>query len=393
MSVDAASPGYAEAKKLLSILVKPVSWGCNLRCRYCFYNITERVYPRFHVMDAATLERMTRDLQAIGNPTVAYGWQGGEPLLAGRDFFHLAFRMQEKHRRGGQTVVNAVQTNATLIDDAWAKLFAHNRVLLGVSLDGPRKVHDHYRGAGTHEKVLNAVKLLQAQRAEFNILTVLNDRNVGMGKKLYVYLRDMGFKWLQFIPIVEPGDGGGPAPFSVTGEQYGDFLLDVFDEWHRHDVGKVSVRFFDSSVLHAGGGRGLLCIQDGSCDGYVVVEHNGDIYPCDFFVRAEWKAGNVNECPEGGNPYVRALESSVMKRFREGRKTAECEGCEYEWLCRGGCQKDRLVKSGAYGGGIERRSVLCPGYKKFYKATLGWFSKEAERLGMKAEDGGAGRSG
>lgn len=375
----------AEAKKIFSILVKPVSWACNLKCTYCFYHITEALYPKHHVMDAATLERMTRDLQAIGNPTASYGWQGGEPLIAGREFFHLAFRMQEKHRRPGQVIANAVQTNATLIDEAWARLFARNRVLLGVSLDGPQKIHDHYRGAGTHERVMKAIKTLNENRVEYNILTVLNDKNVGMGRKLYAYLRDQGFKWLQFIPIVEPQEDGSPAPFSVTGDQYANFLLDVFDEWKKNDVGKISVRCFDSMVLHAGGQRGLLCIHDGTCDGYVVVEHNGDVYPCDFFVRKEWKIGNLNDVSDGENAYVKMMESDVVHRFRAGRKLNECADCEYAAICEGGCQKDRLVRWGAFGGGLDKRSVLCPAYKKFYKATFAWFKEQADKLGIKPQ--------
>ncbi|MBN1809597.1 MAG: anaerobic sulfatase maturase [Planctomycetes bacterium] len=379
-----------EADKLYSILIKPVSWACNLKCTYCFYHITEALYEKPECMDVRTLERMVRDLQVLEHPSVAYGWQGGEPLVAGREFFHLAFRMQEKHRVGNQVIANAVQTNATLIDEGWARLFARNRVLLGVSLDGPKEIHDHYRGQGTHERVMKAIRLLNANRVEFNILAVLNDRNVKMGRRLYRYLVDHGFRWLQFIPIVEPGRDGGSAPFGITADEYADFLLDVFDEWRSHDMGRVSVRFFDSMVMHAGGGKGLLCLHDGACDAYVVVEHNGDVYPCDFFVRPEWKVGNLNDVPESDNAYIRMMESDVLKRFRTGRSIGACADCRYVGICSGGCQKDRLVRWKSFGGGLENRSILCPAYKKFYDATWNWFTEQAQRLQAGQPPAGSG---
>ena len=366
---------------LSSLLVKPVSWDCNLRCTYCFYLRTEQIYPgRRHLMDDTTLERMIRDYQRLAGEVANYGWQGGEPLLAGREFFHRVFVLQEKHRQDGQFIANSVQTNGVLVDEAWVRLFARNRCLVGISLDGPESVHDHYRGKGTHRRVIKAIRLMQQAGVEFNVLTVINDRNVRLMADLYRYLRGLGVRWMQFIPILEPDEKGDAAPFSVDAAAYGEFMLAVFEEWKKHDAGRISVRMFDSLILHAAGRKGLLCLHDGSCDAYVVVEHNGDVYPCDFFVRPEWRAGNLNEFPSEENAFERLLERPAIKRFREGRPLDECAGCEYVSICAGGCQKDRLARQHGLGGSLSSRSPFCIAYRMMYPKMLPYFRRLARRL-------------
>lgn len=375
-----------EKPPLSSLLVKPTSWGCNLRCRYCFYLRTEAMYPGpKQRMSEQVLERMIRDYQAIGGDTINYGWQGGEPLLMEREFFHSAFRLQERHRHNKQVIANSIQTNGILIDAAWVRLFAGNRCLIGISLDGPPKVHDHYRGKGTHKKVLNAIHLMTQARVQFNILTVLNDRNVKMKADLYRYLRDLGVQWMQFIPIIEPSEDGTATAFSVTSEEYGEFMLAVFEEWQKHDVGRISVRTFDSMVLHAAGRKGLLCLHDGTCDAYLVVEHNGDVYPCDFFVKPEWKVGSLLEFKEDTNAFAELLKRGTLKKFREHRCLEECSNCKFVEICEGGCQKDRLVRVGTLGGGLEKKSPFCTAYQKFYSKTLPFFNHLARNLTQQKE--------
>lgn len=359
------SPRVMSRPRNFQLLIKPVSADCNLGCRYCFYRRVAGMYPDSgaHRMPAEVLERMIGHyLGATRYSPAVFAWQGGEPLLAGLDFYVDAFGLMTRHGRGGQDVSNAVQTNGVLIDREWARLFAAYSVLVGVSLDGPREIHDHYRtgpGGGTFDAVMVGIRHLREARAEFNILTMITPHSAPRGAEIYRFLRGEGFRHLQFIPCVEADPRTGePAAYTVSPLAFGDFMSAVFDAWRTDGSDEVSVRLFDAMMEREVRGRSSLCELDGPCSGYVVVEHNGDVYPCDFFVRPEWRMGNLMR-----DDFDALFASSQWRDFGAQREAnaGACVGCEWLDLCRGGCNKDRLLA-----GGVEHRTYLCEGYRRFF---------------------------
>ncbi len=349
--------------KPFSLLIKPVSFDCNLRCRYCFYLRAEEVYGSGrHVMPDAVLEEMVRQMMGYGFPETVFGWQGGEPTLAGLDFFKRVVELQQKHGRAGQVVGNGLQTNATLVDDEWARFLTRYNWLVGVSLDGPKDIHNLYRrkagGSETFHLVLRGLKALQSAGVAVNALILVSQANVRKAAQVYRFLRDQKFNYLQFIPCIETDPATGkPADFSVSGEEFGDFLVDLFEAW-KPDAGKVSVRDFDAIRRRLADGGCDICTMGDCCDGYLLVEHTGDVYPCDFFMRPEWRLGNLMETPlEAIYDSPRRAEFSAMK----SAQIAQCDGCEWLALCHGGCMKDRE----AAGDPAQVATTLCAAWKKF----------------------------
>jgi uncharacterized protein len=360
------------------LLIKPASGDCNLGCRYCFYRRVAELYPesRTHRMSHQVLERMiSAYLAAARHRTAVFAWQGGEPLLAGLDFFIDAFALMARHGRGGQPVANAVQTNGVLIDREWARLFAAYSVLVGVSLDGPREIHDYYRGGaggGSFDAVIKGISHLREVGVEFNILTMVTSASAARGPEIYRFLRGEGFTHLQFIPCVEADpQTGQPAPWTVSPEAFGNFLCAVFDAWREEAGRQVSVRLFDAIMEHEIVGHSSLCELDGPCSGYLVIEHNGDVYPCDFFVRPEWRMGNL-----ATDDFEALFGTRQWREFCGQRQAnlAACAGCEWLALCRGGCCKDRLVA-----GGVASRSHLCAGYRRFFAHAEGYLRELARQ--------------
>ena len=362
------------------LLIKPVSADCNLACRYCFYRRVAGMYPgaSAHRMPRDVLEHMVSAyLAACRTTTATFAWQGGEPLLAGLDFFVDAFGLMAAHGRGGQAVANAVQTNGVLINREWARLFVAYSVLVGVSLDGPRHLHEHYRvgpQGAAFDAVMAGIGCLRDARAEFNLLTMITSHSAPHGAEIYRFLRDQGFTYLQFIPCVEADPHTGEsAPYTVAPEAFGDFMCALFDAWRADGVGEVSVRLFDAIIERELCGRSSLCQLDGPCSGYLVVEHNGDVYPCDFFVRPEWRLGNLVrddfDALFAGSG-AQSPDRAGAARWRDfcAQRAANAPACaECEWLdlCRGGCCKDRLLA-----GGIDRRTYLCAGHRRFFSHAV-----------------------
>lgn len=341
------------------LLIKPASADCNLRCRYCFYLRAHDLYPdqQRHVMPEDVQEQMIRNMLEYRFPQTVFAWQGGEPTLCGLDFFQRAVELQQKYGAPGQSVGNALQTNGILIDEDWCRLFHEYKFLIGLSLDGPQEVHDRFRvfqsGRGTWENVMRAAELMNRYRIEFNILCVVTDENVEMGADLLRWYVDNGFYYLQFIPCVERD-----YEHNVSPERYGDFLIDIFDYWSKELFGQVSIRDFDAMLTQRMGQGQPMCTFGRVCNHYVVVEHNGDVYPCDFFVYDKWKLGNLMQAP-----LHTFLESDKYKKFAYQKdKVPACRGCEWRPYCHGGCQKDRMV----LGEDFRRPSVLCEAYKKFF---------------------------
>lgn len=358
-----------------SLLIKPASGECNLRCDYCFYLEKCDLFPSSEPrrMSEETLTAMLTSYFSTPQPNYAFAWQGGEPTLMGLDFFKRVVELQRELAPAGAQITNAIQTNGTLITDAFAEFLAKNRFLVGISIDGPAEIHDRYRlavsGGATHANVLRGLDKLKAAGAEVNALTVVNDINVSQARTVYQYLKDdLGLRWHQYIPLVELDQKGARLPFTITGEQWGRFLNDLFDSWYPDDTRRVSIRHFDSVLQLLAHGTYAQCTMAGSCSSYVVVEHNGEIYPCDFYVEPELRLGKVDK-----NGLAAARRTPQEARFaaQKSRWPEECARCPYLMLCSGDCPRMRLD---------DGRSLLCDGWKAFYARNLDTFRSLAQTV-------------
>ena len=366
--------------KDFSLLIKPASADCNLRCRYCFYLDKSSLYPqtRIHRMDEATLEKLISSYMATPQSCYSFGWQGGEPTLMGLDFFKRAVALQKKYGKAGSTVSNGLQTNGTLIDDDLARFLSRYRFLVGISLDGPQYIHDHYRrtagGRATFSDVIKATRILKENDVEFNILVLVNDFNVDRAAEIYDFLVDRGFYYHQYIPCVEFDSKGKLMPYSINGEKWGQFLVEIFKHWYPGDVYKVSIRHFDSVINCLLGRTPGVCYMEDNCSQYLVVEHNGDIYPCDFFVREDLRLGNINE-----NSFEKLISSPIYSYFGKKKSSHSflCSSCQYLYLCHGDCLKHRNYISDT----SKKLSTLCSGWKMFYKHSLDIFRQIADSIG------------
>jgi uncharacterized protein len=355
--------------KNFSLLIKPTSADCNLRCAYCFYISRSSLYPEAarRRMTDETLKNLTAGYLATEQPQYAFGWQGGEPTLMGVDFFRRVTALQQKYGHSGASVSNGLQTNATLINDELAAHLAEYNFLVGVSLDGPQEFHDHFRntidGHGSHEAVLRGIDCLKRHRVEFNVLTLINSINVAHPQEIYRYLCDKGLYYHQYIPCVEFGPNGQPLPFTITGQQWGDFLCEIFDQWYTADTRRVSIRLFDSILSLMLTGNYTLCHLGGYCNHYFVVEYNGDVYPCDFFVDTSKRLGNIMD-----NTWTELTQSPLYEQFgaQKAQWNPQCYTCKYLRYCSGDCLKHRF-----YGAEKpEQTSWLCQGWRQFYEHAL-----------------------
>jgi uncharacterized protein len=367
------------APRITSLLIKPASAVCNLDCEYCFYLDRDadpyKALPARRMSDD-TLERLVDTYLFYSYPNSTFAFQGGEPTLAGLGFFEKLVEFQKRFGRNGQSVSNALQTNGTLLDKNWCVLFRSYQWLIGLSLDGPQEVNDRYRfnkeGRGTWKRVMETVELLKKERVDFNVLCVLSQANVAKPKELYRFYRNLGIDNLQFIPLAEFDREGNPLPFTITPEQYGRFLCEVFDLWWP-ERRKVRVRFFDNVAEALAGQKPGSCTMHETCDSYVVVEYNGDVYPCDFFVENNWKLGNIE------------LDSwsEIARRTRRysfaSKKTLahpECQVCEYQSICHGGCPKFRHGPHGRF----EELDYFCQAYKMIFARAVGPLQTEVRQI-------------
>ena len=355
-----------ERPVISSILVKPASADCNLHCTYCFYH--ERPTDPYleiegrHVMDDETLQTLIREGMRLMPQAAAFGWQGGEPTLTGINFFRRVVTYQQQFGRSGQVVSNGVQTNGTLIDDEWAQLFHEYSFLLGISLDGPQKWHDHYRtvagGQGSHERVMRGIEALRRHDAEFNILSVVNNITAQHPEEIFSYMREHDFRYLQFIPIVETDPvTGGIADFAVSPQQFGDFICTIFDLWYNSGHPETSVRLFDNVLLAYAGHGPQVCQFQEECGDYVVVEYNGDVYPCDFYVEEQLHLGNIHEQPLDT---IATSPRAVAFRRRKRKADPACETCPWLHICNHGCP---LMRDHNPSG---RNHYLCKAYQQFF---------------------------
>lgn len=377
-------------KPLNSILIKPAGADCNLDCGYCFY-LDRAGTPRPGYQDSHGLHRqqgrrmpeevqeaLIRQMMRSGSQQVSFGWQGGEPTLMGLDFFQRVINLQRQYGSSGQVVGNGLQTNGLLIDEPWCDFLRQTNWLVGLSIDGPAHVHDHYRlarnGKPTYEMVRAAAMLMRARNVEYNALTVVSDYSVQFAKEIYTHHKDLGIRFMQFISCVEtdPQDSSRAAPFSVQAQAYGQFLCDLFDCWKadfRNGRPTTSVRFFDSifhTYVHVPPPECTLLPE---CGNYVVVEYNGDVFSCDFFVERRWKLGNVLK-----DSLVEMLNSPRQREFGElkARMPRECTVCSWKDHCQGGCIKDRLRDPADRGS-----NHFCRSFIRFFEHA----DSELKRLG------------
>ena len=356
-------------------MAKPCGAICNLDCRYCFYLDKRKLYPNGGSrMSDEMLERYVHQhIEAHSAPEVTFTWQGGEPTLMGLNFFRRALELQRKYRKPGTQVQNALQTNATTLDGEWCRFFRQNDFLIGVSLDGLRQVsrclsRRQGSGAPTFDRVMAGIALLQKHKVEFNILACVHAANAGRGLQVYRFLRDeVRAPMIQFIPIVERGDTNGcpegeaVTARSVTGRQYGEFLIAVFDEWVRRDVGRVFVQIFDVALGVWFGRPSALCVFAETCGDALVMEHNGDLFSCDHFVEPRHRLGNV-----GGVSLDELVCSPQQRKFGLDKRDSLprfCRECGVRFVCNGGCPKDRIRTTPDGEAGLN---YLCEGFKAFF---------------------------
>lgn len=363
--------------KPIQLLIKPASFDCNLQCDYCFYLRVCKVYdqvkhPR---MSLEVLERLIAQFLGYQFKESIFGWQGGEPTLMGLDFFKKVVELQQKHGKTGQIIGNALQTNGILIDSEWARFLHEYRFLIGLSLDGPKDVHDRYRktkgGKSVWHRVMNAAEVMQAHQVEFNVLCVVSKANVNRATAVYDFFLENGFRFLQFIPALEADKKGKLAPFSVNPRQYGKFLCELFDAWSKNPR-EASIRIFDSIISHHLGYPKGFCAFEEKCADYLLVEHNGDVYPCDFFVQDKYKLGNL--CEE---------DLSVLKQKRDNdfgrlkpQLSEDCMSCKWLTWCHGGCIKDRIFSDNPH----PKKTYYCASFQRLFKHSEKWFAEFCESL-------------
>jgi uncharacterized protein len=352
-----------------SLLIKPASADCNLRCDYCFYLDHAALYPetKIHRMSEDVLERMVSSFLAQEQEQYVFAWQGGEPTMMGLPFFKRVTELQQTYGRKGAVVGNGLQTNGTLIDDAWVSHLAQYRFLLGVSLDGPETIHDKYRcdiqGKGSHARVIKGIQHLNEKQVAFNILSLVSQANVHDARMVFHYYLEQGFQYHQYIPCVEFDADGNRLPFAITGAEWGDFLCTIFDAWLEAGYSSVSVRLFDSILTLLVLGRANDCHMMPQCANVLVIEYNGDVYPCDFFVEPHLKLGNIMEME-----WEELLHHDRFQQFRaqKSRWNERCNACDYVRFCAGDCLKNRFVKA----DDPKHLSWLCEGWSQFYSHAL-----------------------
>lgn len=335
-------------KILRSVLVKPAGPDCNLNCEYCFYLKKAGLFNgKLHRMSSETQEELIRQLLEQSSDELSVTWQGGEPSLMGLDFYRNAIDFYKKYGKG-KSVSNSFQTNGLLLNQEWANFFKEFNFLVGLSIDEPKHIQDHYRkrkkGKGSWVKVMETANMLFEQGVEVNALSCITDYSSNHASEIFDFLKKSGFTWMQFIPILEPdkADPSKAAPFSVSANAYGKFLNEIFDLWvkdYQKGINPTSVRHIESTFYRYVGIESPECTLQKECGIYLVIEHNGDVFACDFFVDPKWKLGNIHE-----DKLIDMLNSNKMFEFGKIKSEIpeKCNTCKWLNYCFGGCPKDRM---------------------------------------------------
>ena len=379
----------AGAAQGIHVVAKPIGPACNLNCEYCFYLEKQALFgpgEQYRMSDKVLSAFITNYITSQPTPEVAFVWQGGEPTLLGIDFFKRVVELQRPFARL-KTISNSLQTNGTLLTDEWCAFLKKNNFMVGISLDGPREIHDRYRrdreGKGTFDRVMRGLRLLQKHKVDYNVLACVACETARQPLEVYRFLRDSGVEFIQFSPVVERmatacnAQSGlrlaGPAsldkeeaqnevfPWSVLPEEYGDFLIAIYDEWVRHDVGTTFVMNFEWALNAWIGNSSPVCIHAEQCGRSLVIEHNGDVYACDHCVFPEYQLGNIIN-----DSLSQMVAQSCQSGFGVTKESALprwCRECKVLAACRGGCPKHRFEMSNYQEPGMQ---YLCPGYRKFF---------------------------
>lgn len=363
-------------------MLKPAGSLCNLRCKYCYYLEKNNLYQeqKSHVISDQMLEKFIKEyIESQTTPDVLFCWHGGETLMRPISFYRRALELQRRYA-GGRRIDNSIQTNATLLTDEWCQFFRENNFLVGVSIDGPQEFHDEYRrtatGKPTFHKVMQGIRLLNKHGVEWNALAVVNDFNAEYPLDFYHFFKEIGCHYIQFTPIVErkvirndglslaPGmeEGGELIDFSVTPEQWGNFLCTIFDEWVRNDVGNYYIQIFDATLANWVGVQPGLCTLAKECGHAGVMEFNGDVYSCDHFVYPEHLLGNIQN-----KTITEMMYGEKQKKFARLKHDClpqQCRECQWQFACHGECPKNRFVRDKYGNPGLN---YLCRGYHQFFE--------------------------
>ena len=381
----------------LYVMAKPVGPICNMDCDYCYYLEKSEIYKgrKGFKMTDDLLERFTDEyINCQTSPFVLFTWHGGEPLLRGIDFYRKALRLQKQYGQGRE-ISNCIQTNGLLLTDDWCRFFKDNNFLVGISIDGPERIHDHYRkdngGRGTFRRVMSGIEFLRKHDVEFNTLSVLNDYNVNYPVEIYRFFKEIDSRYMQFTPIVErfgtrddglelltaddAPDDGDMASWSVSPLAFGNFYIRMFDEWVRRDVGRFYVQLFDATLACFVGEQPGVCLYAKTCGHALAMEHNGDVYACDHFVFPEYLRGNIQH-----NQLTGITLSKEQIRFGNDKYDSlphQCRSCRYLALCNGECPKNRIATTidGEYG-----LNYLCPGLQRYFDHVYPYMAFMAEEL-------------
>ena len=366
-----------DAPPYFHVLAKPTGSACNLACKYCFFLAKEEFYPgsRFRMSDELLETYIRQYIEAQRTDQVTIAWQGGEPALMGLDFYRRSIALAARYARPGMQIEHTIQTNGTLLNDDWCAFFREHNFLVGLSIDGPRPLHDAYRvdkgGGPTFDRVVAAARLLQKHGVDFNILATVHAANADRPLDVYRFMRDeLRVQWVQLIPIVERvnadgrtlrQEGSTVTERSVIAEQWGRFLIAIFDEWVHRDVGHMFMPLFESSLASWLGGPASVCIFSETCGDALALEHNGDVYPCDHFVEPDYLLGNIQE-----RHLIELVASDRQRGFGAAKRDALprfCRECPVRFACNGECPKNRFIETPDGEPGLN---YLCAGYKAFF---------------------------
>jgi uncharacterized protein len=399
---SAATSKFVRHRPAFNVLTKPIGPICNLDCTYCYYLEKEKLYgskERYRMADDLLESYIRQYIEGQAIPEIHMAWQGGEPTLLGVDFFRRVVEIQKTFANGKQ-ITNALQTNGTLLDDKWGEFLKKNNFLIGISIDGPAELHDKYRldkqQRPTFNAVMRGIEILKKYAVDFNTLTVVNSANQDHPLKVYDFLKGIGSRHLQFIPLVErlpdhaaktlgldhalPPDGDDlgvekVTHWSVGASKYGEFLNAIFDYWVRRDVGRIFVQLFDITLSKMVSGTGGLCIFEETCGASLAIEHNGDLYSCDHYVYPQYRLGNINE-----TPLADLVGSEQQYKFGDDKRDTlpgYCRQCEVRYACNGDCPKHRFAVTPDGEPGL---SYLCPSYKAFFTHTMPYFDAMAQAI-------------
>ena len=367
----------------ITLLIKPASSLCNLRCRYCFYHdvASHRKTASYGVMKEALLETLVRKALQEAEGQCMFGFQGGEPTLAGLAFYQKLVQLQQQYNTRGVRIINTIQTNGMVIDDAWAAFLGKHHFLVGLSLDGTQEIHDRFRvdeqGNGTYHRVVAAAKRLKKHQVEFNILCVVNNDVARHAKQVYQNLKKQGFRYLQFIPCLDPfgEEMQKQQEFSLSLERFSSFLKATFDLYYQ-DFEKgdpVSIRTFDNYISMIAGYPPEACGMAGRCSCYFVVEGDGSVYPCDFYVLDRYRLGNIQR-----ESFTQMMQSQTAQTFVEESRYIEedCKTCRWLPICRGGCRRHREP----FEQGHPRKNIYCDAYRTFFDYAYPRMERMARKL-------------